>query len=37
LVGDDVIAISIEYWQAIGEKSSPYWRAIKAQAQLLAG
>ena len=37
LVGDDVIAVSAAYWQAIGSESSLHWQAIKRYAQLLAG
>jgi predicted nucleotidyltransferase len=36
-IGDDVLAISRDRWEGIGPQSSPYWRAIRVQAQLLAG
>jgi predicted nucleotidyltransferase len=32
LVGDDVLAIDHERWQAIANSPSPHWRAIRAQA-----
>jgi predicted nucleotidyltransferase len=32
LVGDDVLAIDQERWQAMGNSPSPHWRAIRAQA-----
>ena len=32
LVGDDVMAIDQERWQAMDRSSSPHWRAIRAQA-----
>ncbi len=31
-VGDDVIAISLDDWQAAANSPSPHWRAIHAQA-----
>ena len=35
-VGDDVIALEQARWLAMDQSPSPYWRAIKAQALLLA-
>ena len=32
LVGDDVLAIDQERWQAMARSPSPHWRAIRAQA-----
>ena len=32
LVGDDVLAIDQERWQAMASSPSPHWRAIRAQA-----
>ena len=32
LVGDDVLAIDQERWQAMERSPSPHWRAIRAQA-----
>ena len=32
LVGDDVLAIDQERWQAMAISTSPHWRAIRAQA-----
>jgi predicted nucleotidyltransferase len=32
LVGDDVLAIDHERWQAMASSPSPHWRAIRAQA-----
>jgi len=32
LVGDDVLAIDQERWQAMAPSPSPHWRAIRAQA-----
>jgi predicted nucleotidyltransferase len=32
LVGDDVLAIDQERWQAMAISPSPHWRAIRAQA-----
>ena len=32
LVGDDVLAIEHERWQAMDRSPSPHWRAIRAQA-----
>jgi predicted nucleotidyltransferase len=32
LVGDDVLAIDQERWQAMASSPSPQWRAIRAQA-----
>jgi predicted nucleotidyltransferase len=32
LVGDDVLAIDQERWQAMTRSPSPHWRAIRAQA-----
>jgi len=32
LVGDDVLAIDHERWQAMAHSPSPHWRAIRAQA-----
>ena len=32
LVGDDVLAIDQERWQAMDRSPSPHWRAIRAQA-----
>ena len=32
LVGDDVLAIDHERWQAMAISTSPHWRAIRAQA-----
>jgi predicted nucleotidyltransferase len=32
LVGDDVLAIDQESWQAMDRSPSPHWRAIRAQA-----
>jgi predicted nucleotidyltransferase len=32
LVGDDVLAIDHERWQAMAISPSPHWRAIRAQA-----
>jgi predicted nucleotidyltransferase len=32
LVGDDVLAISLDRWQAMARSPSPHWRAIRAQA-----
>jgi predicted nucleotidyltransferase len=32
LVGDDVMAIDQERWQAMDGSPSPHWRAIRAQA-----
>ena len=32
LVGDDVLAIDQERWQAMANSTSPHWRAICAQA-----
>jgi len=32
LVGDDVLAIDQERWQAMATSPSPHWRAIRAQA-----
>jgi predicted nucleotidyltransferase len=32
LVGDDVLAIDHERWQAMANSPSPHWRAIRAQA-----
>ena len=32
LVGDDVLAVSRERWQAMASSASPYWRAIRRQA-----
>jgi predicted nucleotidyltransferase len=31
-VGDDLLAIDQERWQAMARSSSPHWRAIRAQA-----
>ena len=35
LVGDDVLAIDHERWQAMANSPSPHWRAIRAKAILL--
>ena len=32
LVGDDVLAIDHERWQAMAHSPPPHWRAIRAQA-----
>ena len=32
LVGDDVLAIDQERWQAMARSPSPHWRAIRSQA-----
>ena len=32
LVGDDVLAIDQERWQAMDRSPSPHWRAIRAEA-----
>lgn len=32
LVGDDVLAIDQERWQAMARSHSPHWRAIRSQA-----
>ena len=32
LVGDDVLAIDQDRWQAMARSPSPHWRAIRAQA-----
>ena len=32
LVGDDVLAIDHDRWQAMARSPSPHWRAIRAQA-----
>lgn len=32
LVGDDVLAIDQDLWQAMASSPSPHWRAIRAQA-----
>ena len=32
LVGDEVLAIDQERWQAMAISTSPHWRAIRAQA-----
>jgi predicted nucleotidyltransferase len=32
LVGDDVLAVSSERWQAMADSPSPHWRAIRRQA-----
>lgn len=32
LVGDDVLAIDQDRWQAMAQSTSPHWRAIRAQA-----
>jgi hypothetical protein len=32
LVGDDVLAIDHERWQAMANSPSPHWRAIRSQA-----
>ncbi len=32
LVGDDMLAIDQERWQAMAISPSPHWRAIRAQA-----
>ena len=32
LVGDDVLAIDLDRWQAMAHSPSPHWRAIHAQA-----
>lgn len=32
LVGDDVLAIDHERWQAMAHSPSPHWRAIRSQA-----
>ena len=32
LVGDDVLAIDQERWQAMARSPSPHWRAIRAEA-----
>jgi len=32
LLGDDVLAIDQERWQAMAQSTSPHWRSIRAQA-----